>query len=416
MRILNVLDISIPLTIGYTTRARYLVNSLKKLAFDPVVITSLRQPDDPNCKTKRFDLPEGLYEDISYYRSIDFTTKNRRKKKIMPFLSELLEIKMFAKNIEILIKKIKPQLLHAHSPILVGYAAYYAAKKQNLPVVYEVRAFWEDAAVDQGKMKQNSFKYHVIRYLETRLLKKVDAVTVICEGLKNDIIERGILGEKIFVVENGVDTKRFVPLKKDENLLTKYSLKGKTVIGFIGTLFNFEGITLLVEAMKLLKNNQDILCLIIGYGQSEEAINALIQKYNLEDKVKFLGEIPNNVIESYYSVIDLFVYPRLSFRITELVTPLKPLEAMAMGKTVIGSDVGGLKELINDGKDGLLFKSGDPHDLVEKILYVLNKKEVAENLGKTARENMVKYRNWDMITETYKKVYEYIGLPDSISR
>jgi len=407
MKVLNVLDITIPLVDGYTTRAKYIVKSLKKLSFEPVVVSSLRQPEDPNCKTNGFDLPEGFYDEIPYYRAIDSPSSKTSILTKSRFLREILEINTFAKNIEILIERIAPELLHAHSPLLVGYAALRAARKHNLPVVYEVRAFWEDAAVDQGKAIQWALRYRVTRTLETRLLRKVDAITVICEGLKKDIVERGIPEEKIFVVRNGVDTERFVPIKKDDGLLEKISLRGKKVIGFIGTLFNFEGIDILIEGMKLLKDHQNIVCLIIGHGQSEEKLRGLIRKYSLEDKVLFLGQISNEIIESYYSIIDIFVYPRHSYRITELVTPLKPLEAMAMGKTVIASDVGGLKELIHDGQDGLLFKSGDPHSLVKSILYLINNKSVAENLRRTARRNMVQYRNWDKITETYKKVYEY---------
>jgi PEP-CTERM/exosortase A-associated glycosyltransferase len=385
------------------------------LSLNPVVISSLRQPKDPSYKVKEFDLQDEFYDGIPYFRSIDFTSEKWQKKSKLPFLRELLEINTFAKNIDILIKKIKPDLIHAHSSILVGYAALKAARKNNLPIVYEIRAFWEDAAVEQGKTTQVSCRYHVSRYLETILLRKVDAVTVICEGLKKDIIKRGIPEEKIFVVRNGVDTERFFPIKKDSDLSNKLSLNGKKVLGFIGTLFHFEGIEILINAMYHLKNRDDIVCIIIGHGQSEEKLKTLIKEYNLEDKVKFLGKISNEIIESYYSIIDIFIYPRLSFRITELVTPLKPLEAMAMGKTVIASDVGGQKELINDGKDGLLFKAGDPHDLVEKILYVISNESVTQKYGRTARENMVKNRNWNRITEIYKKVYEYARSKHSIS-
>lgn len=407
MKILNVLDISIPTTIGYTTRARYIVNNLKKHSFNPTVISSLRQPNDPNCRSNGFELPEGSYDGIPYFRSVHFTHQKRRCKLKLPFFSELLEVLLFAKNIDILTKRIKPDIIHAHSPVLVGYAAYKAAKMNSLPIVYEVRAFWEDAAVDQGKMAQGSFRYRVIKYLESRLLTKVDAITVICEGIKNDIINRGIPAEKIFVVKNGVDTERFIPLKKDIDLIDKLSLKGKTVVGFIGTLFNFEGLDLLVKGMSQFKDHENVICLIIGYGQSEKRIINLINEYNLTKKVIFLGKIPHKVIESYYSIIDIFVYPRISLRITELVTPLKPLEAMAMGKPVIASDVGGLKELINDGVDGILFKSGDHNELVQKIRYLIQNKDFSQKLGKKARQNMMTDRNWEKTTEIYKKAYSY---------
>jgi len=407
VKILNVLDISIPITIGYTTRARYLVNSLKKMDLDPAVITSFRQEEAENCFVKTQELPEESHNDISYYRSVTFGINSIRIAKNIPFLRELCEIIAFARNITVIVRRIKPDILHAHSPILVGFAALRAAKKNNLPIVYEIRAFWEDAAVDQGKMKEGAFRYRLIRYLETRLLKKVDAVSVICEGLKKDILDRGILEEKVFVIPNGVDTERFFPLPKDQTLLKTLSLVGKKVVGFIGSLFNFEGVELLVEAMKILRDQDDIICLIIGYGQSEERIKALIKQYRLERKVIFLGKVSHEVVESYYSIIDIFVYPRISLRITELVTPLKPLEAMAMEKVVIGSDVGGLKELINDGEDGLLFQKGNVQDLVEKLRYVLENQNIADKLGKTARQNMKSFRNWNKTTEMYPQVYNY---------
>ena len=402
IKVLHVLNDSIPNIAGYTTRAKYIVDSQKAIGFSPTVITSLRQIG--TCSTAYHGcLQQEYFNGIAYYRSNNF-----KKIKIeIPLLRELTEINNFLKNIDIAVKIAKPNIIHAHSPILVGYPASKIAKRYSIPFVYEIRAFWEDAAVDQGKMKQGSVKYRLIRHLETRLLKKSDAVVVICEGLKNDLLKRGIKKEKIFVVPNAVDTQRFKPIVRDEGLYKQLSLTGKKVIGYIGTLYNFEGIKYLVEAMNILKDRQDVVCLIIGYGQSENIIKQLINNYGLENKVRFLGKVPHAQVNSYYSVIDILVYPRISRRITELVTPLKPLEAMAMKKTVIASDVGGLKELICDRNDGLLFKAEDPHDLAGKILFLLNNDKSSNELGENAGKNMIKKRNWLEIVKKYQEVYDY---------
>lgn len=408
MKVLNVFDVTIPVIAGYTIRAKYIVNNLKTIGVDPVVISSLRQPNGPAPELGNIDLPAESHNGITYYRSKDFLTLQGKRKNNLPLLRELYEIRTFSDNIEIAIKKSSPELVHAHSPLLVGYAACKAARKHNIPFVYEIRAFWEDAAVDQGKITEKSVRYRLTRYLETCLLKKADAVSVICEGIKKDILERGIPEEKVFVVPNGVDTKKFIPLVRDEALAEKHSIKGKTVIGYIGTLYNFEGIHHLVEAMRLLKGRDNIVCLVIGYGQAEDKVKSLIEKYKLRDRVRFLGKVPHEEINSYYSIIDILVYPRISRRITELVTPLKPLEAMSMEKTVIASDVGGLRELIQDQKDGLLFRADDPKDLKDKILFLIKNKDIARQLGQTARNSMIQKRSWINIVAEYKRIYEYI--------
>ena len=408
MKVLHVLDVTIPRIAGYTTRAKYIVDNQRKIGFEPLVISSLRQGSETVSSQEECDLKVDNYDGIQYYRSMDFVLMQGKRKRTLPFIRELQELETFSRNIEIVVKKNKPDMIHAHSPVTVGYAAYKVAKKYNIPFTYEVRAFWEDASVDQGKIKYKSAKYYLIKCMETHLLKKSDAVVVICEGLKKDIIRRGISSEKIFIVPNGVDTEIFVPLDRDESLANQVVDSNQTVIGYIGTMYNFEGIRYLIEAMRLLRDRKDIVCLIVGFGQSEAEVKELIRKNNLQDTIKFLGKVPHENIKSYYSIIDILVYPRISRRITELVTPLKPLEAMSMEKTVIASDVGGLKELIQDQKDGLLFRAEDPQDLKDKILFLIDNKDIARQLGQTARNSMIQKRSWNNIVTEYKSVYEYI--------
>lgn len=407
MKILHVLDVSVPIIAGYTIRSKNIVDNQKAIGFDTTVISSLRQSDNRSVgKSDCIGLNYDHIDGISYYRSVDFDSILKRFAG-KPIVGEVREILTYSRNIELAAKEIKPDIIHAHSPILVGYAAYKAAKRMGIPFVYEIRALWEDAAVDQGKMKPGDPKYKIIRFLETHLIEKTNATVVICEGLKNEIYGRGIPAEKIFVVPNGVESDKFVPLDKDRALTEKYSLEGKTVVGYIGTLFDFEGVDYLVKAVNAIREREDFVCLIMGYGELEDRIKKLIKELKLENKVKFLGKIPHEQINSHYSIIDILVYPRRSKRITEMVTPLKLLEAMSMGKTVIGSDVGGIKELVSDSHSGILFKTDNVDSLVEKLTNVLDNQDLRKSLGVSARESMISGRNWREIARIYKDVYEY---------
>ena len=398
MKILHILDTSVPRPSGYSTRSYYLVTNQKKQKETPVVLTSER--------FGKVEQIEGNIDDVHYYRTIPQENILARK---FPIIAQIDEINFFKKRILAVIKKEKPDIIHAHSPSFIGSAALKAAKKNNLPLVYEIRAFWEDAAVDQGKITEKSLMYKLIRQHETRVVRKADAVIVICEGLKNDLIHRGIDSAKIYKVMNGVDAEKFQPLQSDIKLKTELGLKDKTVIGFIGSFFEFEGLHLLIEAMTqtLLKDN-NIVLLLVGGGPIENKLHDLAEHLKLTDHVIFTGRVPHQDVMNYYSIIDLFVYPRISMRITELVTALKPLEAMAMGKAVLMSDVGGMKELADAPGVAEFFKAGDPVDLSNKVIELCENSNRRKLLGNKARENVLETWGWSSRAKKDIEIYKLL--------
>ena len=220
---------------------------------------------------------------------------------------------------------------------------------------YEICAFWEDAAVDHGTSVEGSPKYVAIRKTETLLAGKADALIGICQGIKNELVCRGIDEHSVFVIPNGVEVDRFVPRARNEALVERLGLSGKTVVAYIGTFANFEGVPLRVRALiDLIKRRRDDLRgLIVGEGTTYEECKKLAADARLSDRILQPVKVPHSEVEAMYSVVDILAYPRLSKRVTELATPLKPLEAMSMEKAVIGSSVGGLPELITDGQTGL---------------------------------------------------------------
>jgi len=142
----------------------------------------------------------------------------------------------------------KPDIIHAHSPVLNAIPALWAGRKLGIPVVYEIRAFWEDAAVDHGTYAEGSWKYNLTKSIETWVCKRADQVAVLCNGLKNDLAKRGISSQKITPVFNGINPDDFKPCPPDEGLKKEWNLSGKKVIGFIGFFYRYEGLDLLVNA------------------------------------------------------------------------------------------------------------------------------------------------------------------------
>jgi glycosyltransferase involved in cell wall biosynthesis len=236
-------------------------------------------------------------------------------------------------------------------------------------------------------------------------------VTVICQGLKNAFVDRGVPPAKIEVIANGVDSEVFRPGERDHDLARQLHLDGCVVFGYIGTFFVFEGLELLIRAAQhACRLNKDVRFLIVGGGRQEADLKRMVNALGLTEQVIFVGRVKHDDIKRYYSVVDAFVYPRISLRITELVTPLKPLESMAMEKVVIGSDVGGIKELVTDGQTGVLFKKDNVDDLVDKLLYVAKNLSSLEPMRKNARKYVVEQRNWLTLCRRYLEIYRELGI------
>ncbi len=394
-KILHVLDHSIPLHSGYTFRTRAILEQQRALGWQTEHVTS--------AKHLGAESPWEEVDGFRFYRTLD----NGGVLSQLPAFNQLAIVNTLAKRVDEVIEEVKPDILHAHSPALNGLAALKAARRHALPVVYECRAFWEDAAVDHGTSSEGGLRYKISKALESYVFKNAGAVTTICEGLRTDIISRGIPAEKVTVIPNAVDIERFTfGEAADEGLREELGLAGKVTLGFIGSFYAYEGLPLLLDAMPImLKQNPDIRLLLVGGGPQEALIKDKVKALNLEEQVIFTGRVPHDEVQAYYNQVDAFVYPRLSMRLTELVTPLKPLEAMAQGRLVIASDVGGHKELIDDRKTGYLFKADDVNALAGTVNELLNDKDRWPEMRKAGRAFVETERNWANSVSNYKLLY-----------
>ena len=396
MRILHVLDHSIPLHSGYTFRTLSILKAQRALGWETFHLTSAKQGISK--------LLEEKIGDWHFYRTPNVSSVVNK----LPVLKQISVINSLTRRLNEVTEIVKPDILHAHSPALNAISVIRVGQRLGIPVVYEVRAFWEDAAVDHGTSREGGLRYRLTRALENYALHHVDAITTICDGLRNDIIKRGIAENKITTIPNAVDIEKFsFGDEAEKTLKIKLGLEGKRVIGFIGSFYAYEGLEVLLRALPImLPWHPDLHILLVGGGPQEAYLRQLSKDLGIQDKVIFTGRVPHDQVKKYYDLIEILIYPRLSMRLTDLVTPLKPLEAMAQGRLLVASDVGGHLELIRDGETGILFKSGDPHSLAEKVSDLLSKPYLWPSLRRAGRHFVETERNWQISVAKYDSVYK----------
>ncbi len=402
--VLHVLDHSLPLHSGYTFRTRAIMKAQVNAGWKVAGITGVRQYQGGQTLSDTEQMTEGqMVEGLHFHRTMAEASG--------PFLwREWNEVKDLRDAIIATHKKSPFKIIHAHSPALNGLAAAQAAAHLKIPFLYEIRAFWEDAAVGNGTGTEGSLKYKLTRALEHYVISKADHVAVICEGLKKDLIVRGVAEDKITISPNGVDMGVFGKAKpRDTELYEKLNLQGKDILGFIGSFYDYEGLDDLITAMPLLREKGSNAALIlVGGGPMEEKLRAQAKASSAAEHIHFLGRVPHEEVEKYYSLIDILAYPRKNMRLTDLVTPLKPLEAMAQSKLVVASDVGGHKELIEDGVTGSLFAADDPKSIANACFEVLNSKDEWPKRRKIAKQYVEKQRNWEINIRRYDPVYHFL--------
>ncbi|SDA16194.1 TIGR04063 family PEP-CTERM/XrtA system glycosyltransferase [Sphingomonas sp. NFR15] len=393
MKILHVLDHGLPLQSGYTFRTRAILRAQQARGWQVAAVTGTRQ----GASAAAAETVDG----IDFHRTAPIGASP-------PVLGELREIRALSRRVAEVAETFRPDILHAHSPVLGALAALRVARATRLPLVYEIRAFWEDAAVGNGTGREGSARYRATKMLETWAVRRADAVSVICEGLRGDLIARGIAPDKILVSPNGVDLALFgTPLAYDDALARRIGVTGAEVIGFIGSFYDYEGIDDLIAAMPaLVAARPTARLLLVGGGPMEAALRAQAAASPVASHIHFVGRVPHDEVDRYYSLVDILAYPRKRMRLTDLVTPLKPLEAMAQRRLVAASDVGGHRELIRDGITGTLFPPGDPAGIAAALAGLLGDRDGWEERRDRGRAFVEAERNWAVNVGRYEPVYQ----------
>lgn len=389
---------------GYATRTQGLLGTLRDVGWNVSAYTRLDYPQDlPGYETLDDNLEADVVDGVEYNR---LTSQGA-----YPGRNNILSyVDCYAEVLEEVIRQQGVSIVHAASNYLNGLASIVAARRVGIPSIYEVRGLWEVTRASRDPVWRSSREYRQAVALETQVAEYATHVITITHALKSELISRGVAGEKIWVVPNGVDAERFKPRSRNIDLAESLGLMNKTVIGYAGSIVDYEGLELLIEAAAYLaKERDDFAVLIVGDGKDLSRLRNIVEDLSVSDRVIFCGRVPHHRVEDYMSLFDIAAFPRLGLPVCEMVSPLKPFEAMAMGISVVASDVRALGEIVEDGATGLLHAKDDVRSLKVALMRLLDSPNLRAELGAAGRRWVVGHRNWKTVAAPITTIYENLG-------
>ncbi len=401
-RVLHLVNDALPTTsAGYTIRTHEIVLAQKAAGLDPHVVTRAGFPvTQGTLDTRRLVTLDG----IPYHRLLPWRIPTRADQ------AAALSLKLAAQ----LTEQVKPSVLHAASNYVNATVALAIGKTNGLPVVYEVRGFWEDTWLsrhpDSEKMASSEL-YRRNRDLEIRCMLAADLVVTLGEAMREEIVARGVPADKILIVPNAVSEEFLQPLPDATTLREKLGIKpDEHVIGEVTSLVPHEGIGTLLEATRILKDRGlKVRALIVGDGPERSALQRQAADLGLSEVAIFTGRVPAAKVREFHALLDVFVVPRTPDRVCQLVTPLKPVEAMASGLCVVTSEVKALAEIIKPDVTGALTIPQDPVALADSLELLVCSPDVRRKLGDNAREWVARDRTWAHNAVRYRGAYARLG-------
>ncbi len=384
---------------GYATRSHAIIKSLNSNGWQAEGITRLGYPYDRHDVTASQDIPTD--------QVIDGVQYHRLGRKIGQLSLTLNFLSRYCERSAPLLQSIKPEIIHAASNYWNGLAATHLAAQVGVPSVYEVRGLWEVTRRSATPGYEFSMSYRFYEKLETQAALQATHVFALTGALRDELVRRGVPGNKITLLPNAVDETRFFPIPRNLELEKKFGYEGKTVIGYVGSLLAYEGLDLLLRAAaQLAKVRDDFRVLIVGSGVEHENLMELAKELGLGDIVHFTGRVPHSEVEQYYSLVDIAPFPRLPLPVCEMVSPLKPFEAMAMEKACIVSSCAALTEIVQDGITGRVFDKGSFESLATVITEMLDNPAQTQQYGSAGRTWVLENRTWSKNAKIVQEVYE----------
>lgn len=404
-RLAYVLHNSLPFSSGgYATRGHGLARGMVACGIDVQCITRAGYP---------MDLTGIAAADVPDRQIIDAIPYHRLKTPQRSAMPQWEYILAAATSLTGALRDLRPARVLAASNHVSGLAALIAARRCGLPFFYEVRGLWEitEASLDPRREGTGDFRHK--RMMEMLVATMADHVFTLTEAMREELMRRGVPGERITLAPNACDTAQFAPPPRDAALAARYGLPpGVPVIGYIGSFVGYEGLEQLAKACALLRaRGHDFRLLLVGNenpsgqgaGAITEAIRQIAQRGGIADRLILPGRVPHEAVMAHYSLIDIAPFPRLPLPVCEMISPLKPLEAMAMEKAVIVSSVRALAEMVTPGKTGLVFEAGDTGALASGLAELLQDAPLRRRLGTAARGWVSEGRSWK---ETAQRVVE----------
>ena len=406
-RVLYVLHNSLPYNSGgYAARGHGLMCGVKALGWDVQVVTRRGYPHDRKGMS---DLPIDdlqIIDDIPYHRLIELQ-RGYGQINIAAYLQA------YAEDLAAKVLELRPSILHAASNHINGLVVNAVAKHFDIPSIYEVRGLWEITRISRQPEFEGSEYFQMMSNLEANSASEASYVFAITNALAEEMKRRIGTECEIGFLPNGVHANRFLPKNPNFELKSRLGISKETVVlGYIGSVVSYEGLDLLIESLPLVKQltKTPFKLMIVGDGAYMEKLQGIAAKLELTNDVLFTGRVPHEEVENYYSIVDIAPFPRLPLPVTEMVSPLKPFEAMAMEKAVLSSNVQALCEIVEHDKTGVLFEKGNSEDLATKLSVLISDVNLRERLGKNARIWVSKSRDWSEISTTLGDAYSKLSI------
>jgi glycosyltransferase involved in cell wall biosynthesis len=396
VRILHVVTDALPsVSAGYTIRTQEIAVAQRFAGMDPHVTTRIGFPVTAGSVDGRATV---TVDGVPYHRLLPWVMPGRMDRLYQTHL----------KHAARLVERLRPAVLHAASNYANAVIALALRDATGLPVVYEVRGFWEDTWLSRHTVNTElklSDRYVYTRALETHCMAEADLVVTLGEAMREEIVARGVPEGNIIIVPNAVSEEFLRPLPDGAALKASLGIKpGEHVVGLVSSLVAHEGIGTLLEAVKILGDRGiRTRALIVGDGPERTALQRQAAGLGLD--AIFTGRVPSAKVRDYHAVLDVFVVPRTPDRVCQLVTPLKPVEAMASGLPVVVSSVRALAEIVHDRETGLLFTPLDAGELADRLKQLLDNPELRMKLGASAREWVARDRTWAHNAIRYREAY-----------
>lgn len=393
-RVLHLLEYSMPhKQNGYTLRAREIIRAQKLHGWDPVVVT---RPRFPRAGSSDIETVAGA----PHYRlpGRGLGDKPRLHQHLTAYVTEAAAV----------IEATRPMLIHAASNFRNAYAAMELARAYRLPWVYEVRGLWEETRRANLGLGVDDPHYQRLLAVETCCMRQADAIVTLGAELAGEIQRRGVQADKIFLVPNGIDPDAItpLPLERRDGPSTRPDGTARFTVGYIGSVTRLERLDVLVDAMVELGHRDDIAALVVGDGTEREALEKRARDRGVADRIRFAGRVPHAEVAASYAAVNAIVCTRGRDRVSELVTPLKPLETMGYRLPMIVSDLPALRETVRDGETGRLVPPEDPAALARVIAELADDPAQCEDLASRAHEWVTTERTWVTTTAGYQAAYE----------
>lgn len=401
--VLHLLKESLPyVESGFTMRSRMTLAAQQRAGIEPTVVTSLGFPRYRGTE----EFPSAETVDGVMHHRLD-TVPHGPDDPRVPY--DILLADQARETARIAYES-PPAAIQAGSGFrgfdqaLVGLAI---AQRLGIPLVYEVRGFLEATWTPDIYWGEHGEYYHRRLRQERRCMDQSAHVITIAEAMRSEIVDRGIDPAKVTVVPNAVDVDRFSPRPKRADLMAELGLENRLVVGYISNLGRREGIAHLIRAVATLRTRgHEVGCLIVGDGPEKANLHALVEELGLGDCVVLAGHVPNRDIEDYYALIDLFVVPRIDDRAARLVTPLKPLEAMAMRIPVVVSDLPALREIADPESRGAVVEPGSSAALAETLENLVNNPGDRKRIAEAGREWVLAERTLESNAARYRAIFD----------